>query len=182
VRTLKNSGVFLEPYCSWWGKATKKKTPETTNNRPARGSSGGSTRLLAQGSSGGAACHRGSGSHLPAALGPARVPWTPAPASRRRAAPGAPRVPAAPGRMKIVELSSSKNRAPDDFFSTRLPAQGSSGAPCVPTAPGQMKTVEPIAEDLAEPGRCKATPIRSKRNRAQGAVADSYRIDPDPRW
>jgi hypothetical protein len=36
------------------------------------------------------------------------------------------------------------------------------------------------AEDLAEPGRCKATPIRSKQNRAQGAAADSYRIDPDP--
>jgi hypothetical protein len=36
------------------------------------------------------------------------------------------------------------------------------------------------AEDLAEPDRCKTTSIRSKQNRAQGVVADSYRIDPDP--
>jgi hypothetical protein len=45
---------------------TKKKSPETTNNRLARGSSRGSTRLSAQGSSGGVVCHRGSDSHLPA--------------------------------------------------------------------------------------------------------------------
>jgi hypothetical protein len=163
VRTLKNSGVFFRTLLFLVGQyeATKKKTPETTNNRPARGSSGGSTRFLTQGSSGGAACHRGSGSHLPAALGPARVPWAPAPASRRRAAPGAPRVPAAPGRMKIVELSSSENRAPDDFFSTRLSAQGSSGGSACPHGSGPNENRRADAEDLADPGRCKATPIRS---------------------
>jgi hypothetical protein len=47
-------------------EAMKKKSPETTNNIPARGSFGGSTRLPSQGRSEGAACHRGSGSHLPA--------------------------------------------------------------------------------------------------------------------
>jgi hypothetical protein len=62
-------------------EATKKKSPETTNNRPAWGS----TRLPMQISSGGAACHR-----LRAAPGLTRVPWALAPASRRRTAPGAP--------------------------------------------------------------------------------------------
>jgi hypothetical protein len=120
-------------------EATKKKSPETTNNRPDRGS----TRLPAQGSSGGSRVSPwlrfsppGSGqlrgragqlrgassvtaapvptSRLRVAPGPARVPWAPALASRRRAAPGAPRVTAAPGRMKTVEPSSSENRAQDE--------------------------------------------------------------------
>jgi hypothetical protein len=64
-------------------ETTKKKSRKTANNRPARGSSGGSTRLPAQNSSGGALCHR-----LRAAPGPARVPWAPAPVSRCRTAPG----------------------------------------------------------------------------------------------
>jgi hypothetical protein len=50
---------------------------------PARGSSGGSTRLPSQISSGGASCHR-----LRSAPGPAHVSWAPAPASRCRTAPG----------------------------------------------------------------------------------------------
>jgi hypothetical protein len=57
-----------------------------------------------------------STSQLRAAPGQARVPWAPAPASRRRAAPRAPCVTAAPGRMKTVEPSSSENRALDEFF------------------------------------------------------------------
>jgi hypothetical protein len=36
------------------------------------------------------------------------------------------------------------------------------------------------AKDLVELARCKARPIRSKRNRAHGAAADSYRINPNP--
>jgi hypothetical protein len=89
-------------------EVTKKKSPETANNIPARGSSGGSTRLPVQGSSGGVACHRGSGSHLPAqgsfeaaqgnsggaACHRSSCFHLPAPRSRR-AAPGAPRVTAA---------------------------------------------------------------------------------------
>jgi hypothetical protein len=53
-------------------------------------------------------------------------------------------------------------------------------------APGAPRVSEPNenrqadAEDLAEPGRCKAPSIRSKRNISQGAAAVSYRIDPDP--
>jgi hypothetical protein len=205
VRTL----IFFRTLLCWVGQydATKKKSPETGNNRPDWGNSGGNTRLPAQGSSEGAACHRGSGSHLLAqgnsgatqdssggtaapvptaqlwaAPGPTRVLWTPAPASLRKPAPGAPHVPMAPGRMKTVELSCSENKAPDEFyfFSTRRPAQGSSGGSTCPRGSGPNENRRADAEDLAEPGRCKATPIRSKRNRAQGAAADSYRIDPDP--
>jgi hypothetical protein len=69
----------------------------------ARGSSGGSTRLLAQISSGGAACHQ-----LRAASRLARVPWAPAPTSWRRTAPGALRVPTAPSRRKNNGPSSSE--------------------------------------------------------------------------
>jgi hypothetical protein len=81
------------------------------------------------------------------------------PASRRRAAPGASRVTAAPGRMKTVEPSSSENRAPDDFFSTRLPVQGSSGGSACPHGSGPNENHRADVEDLAKPGRCKATPI-----------------------
>jgi hypothetical protein len=68
----------------------------------------------------------------------------------------------------------------NDFFSTHLSAQGSSEASACPCGSGPNEDHRADAEDLAKPGRCKATPIRSKRNRAQGAAADSYRIDPDP--
>jgi hypothetical protein len=157
-------------------EATKKKSPETTNNRLARGSYRGSTRLLAQGSSGGAVCHRGSGSHLPAQgssggagshlltqgnSGSACIPWNPAAASRRRAAPGAPRVTAAPDPMKTAKLSSSENRALDDFFSTHRLTQSSSGGSACPHGSGPNENRRADAEDLADPGRCKATPIRS---------------------
>jgi hypothetical protein len=73
-----------------------------------------------------------------------------------------------------------RNRASDDFFSTRHPAQGSSEGSACPRGSGPNEDRRADAEDLAEPARCKATPIRSKRNIAQGAVADIYRIDPDP--
>jgi hypothetical protein len=49
-----------------------------------------------------------------------------------------------------------------------------------PRGSGPNENRRADAEDLAEPGQCKATPIRLKRNKAQGAAADSYRIDPDP--
>jgi hypothetical protein len=115
-----------------------------------------------------------STSRLKATPGPACVPWASAPASRRKAAPGAPRVPAAPGRMKTVEPSSSENRAPE--------TQGSSRGSTCPRGSGPNENHRADAEDLAELGRCKATPIQSKWNRAQGAAVDSYRIDPDSRW
>jgi hypothetical protein len=104
-------------------------------------------------------------SRLRTAPGPARVPWAPAPASRSRTAPRAPCVTAAPGRMKTVEPSSSENRAPDDFFNTRCLVQGSSGGSACPRGSGSNENRRADAEDLAEPSRCKATPIRSKRNR-----------------
>jgi hypothetical protein len=133
VRTLKNF-IFRTLLCLVGQyDATKKKSPETANNRPARGSSGGAT------------CHRGSGSHLPAqgssgvgtcpvgfntrlptqdSSGGAACPhgfgpdekrraeqlrkqssrrFFLAPAARRKAAPGTPHVPVALGRMKTVE-------------------------------------------------------------------------------
>jgi hypothetical protein len=65
-------------------------------------------------------------------------------------------------------------------FSTHHPAQGSSGGSACPRGSRLNENRRADAEDLAEPGRCKATPIRSKWNRAQGAAADSYQIDPDP--
>jgi hypothetical protein len=49
-----------------------------------------------------------------------------------------------------------------------------------PRGSGPNEDRQANAEDLAKLGRCKATPIQSKRNRAQGAAADSYRINPDP--
>jgi hypothetical protein len=69
-----------------------------------------------------------------------------------------------------------------NFFSTRRLAQGGSGASTCPRGSGSNENRRDDAEDLAESGQCKATPIRSKRNRAQGAAADIYRIGPDPRW
>jgi hypothetical protein len=105
-------------------------------------------------------------SRLRAAPGLACVPWAPTPASQHRATSGAPRVPMAPGRTKTVEPSSTENRAPNNFFSTRLSAQGSSGGSACPRGSGPNENRQSDAEDLAEPGRCKATPIRSKRNRA----------------
>jgi hypothetical protein len=63
-------------------------------------------------------------SWLRAAPRSACVPWAPAPASRCRAALGAPRVPEALGRIKIVEPSSSENRAPGDFFQHPPPGTG----------------------------------------------------------
>jgi hypothetical protein len=144
---------------------------------PAQGSSGtgtcpmgSSTHLpgAGQDSSRGATCHR-----LEPAPGPACVSWAPAPASRRRTAPGARRVPAAPGRRKNIGPSSSETKLRTIFFSIRRPAQGSSGGSACPRGSGPNENRRADAEDLAEPGRCKATPIRSKQNRAQ-------RIDSDP--
>jgi hypothetical protein len=68
----------------------------------------------------------------------------------------------------------------NNFFSTHRPTQGSSEGFAYPRGLGPNENHRADAEDLAEPDRCKATPIRSKWNRAQGAAADSYRIDPDP--
>jgi hypothetical protein len=65
------------------------------------------------------------------------------------------------------------------IFSTRRRAQGSSGGSACPRGFGPNENRRADAEDLTESGRCKATPIQSKRNRAQGVAADSYRIDPD---
>jgi hypothetical protein len=66
------------------------------------------------------------------------------------------------------------------FFSTRRPTQGSSeGSSCLRNS-GLNKDRRADAENLVERDWCKTTPIRSKRNRAQGAAADSYRINPDP--
>jgi hypothetical protein len=99
------------------------------------------------------------------------VPWAPAPASWHRAASGVPRVPAAPGWMNTVESSSSENIAPDEFFfSTRLLTQGSSGGSAYPRGSGPDENSRANVEDLAEPGRCKPTPIRSKWNRVQGRL------------
>jgi hypothetical protein len=58
--------------------------------------------------------------------------------------------------------------------------QGSSRGSACPRGSGPNENHQADAEDLAEPGRCKATPIQSKRNRTQGAAADNYRIDTDP--
>jgi hypothetical protein len=151
VRTLKNSGVFLEPYCSWWGSM----------RRLRRNHQKQSTIDWLEEAPGAAPASR-----CRAAPGLACVPWAPTPASQHRATSGAPRVPMAPGRMKTVEPSSTENRAPNNFFSTRLSAQGSSGGSACPRGSGPNENRQADAEDLAEPGRCKATPIRSKRNRA----------------
>jgi hypothetical protein len=184
---------------------TKKKSQEITNNRLARDSSradtcpvDSSTRLPTQDSSGGAAYHR-----LGAALGAA-------PASRRRSASGAPRVtglgqlwgrhvshslqhlPLSAGQLRGHRVSSqlwvggktlgrvAQKQSSRCFFSTRRSAQDISGGSACPRGSGPNEDRRADAEDLAEPGRCKAKPIRSKRNRAQGAAADSYRINPDP--
>jgi hypothetical protein len=110
---------------------------------PARGSSGGSTRLPVQISSRGIVCHQ-----LRAAPGPTHVPWAPALASRRRTAPGMPCVPAAPGQRKNVGPNSSETKLRTIFLACAARCRAAPGAPCVPTAPGQMKTIEPIQKTL----------------------------------
>jgi hypothetical protein len=115
-------------------------------------------------------------SRLRAAPGPARVPWALVPASWCRTAPGVPRVPVAPGQMKPDEPSNSENRGLDEFlflflflfFSTCHSTQGSSGGFVCPRGSGPNENRRADAEDLAEPGWCKATLIPSKRNREQG--------------
>jgi hypothetical protein len=134
-------------------------------------------------------CHR-----LRAAPGPTRVLWAPAPTSRRRTTPGAPRV--SSGQLQGQHPPLDADQLRGHHVS---PAQGSSRAGTCPmgsnthllahdssegsTCPCSSRPNEDRranAEDLAEPDRCMATPIRSKQNKAQGAAADSYRIDPDP--
>jgi hypothetical protein len=111
-------------------------------------------------------------SRFRAAPGSARVPWALVPASWCRTAPRVPRVPVAPGQMKPDEPSSSENRGPDEFlflfFSTCHSAQGNSGGSVCPRGSGPNENRRADAEDLAEPGWCKATLIPSKRNREQG--------------
>jgi hypothetical protein len=111
--------------------------------------------------------------------GPVRVLWAPAPASRCRTAPGAPHVPTTLDQRKNVGLSSSETELQLIFFSTRRSVQGGFEGSTCPRGSGSNEHHRADAEDLAEPGRCKATPIRSNQNRAQGAAADSYQIDPD---
>jgi hypothetical protein len=119
-------------------EATKKKSAETNNNRLARDSSEGSTRLPTQISSEGAACHR-----LKAAPGPVHVPWALAPASQRSTAPGAPRVTGSrlhppPGadqlrgrRVSPTQSSSGASTCPVGS-STHLPVQDSSRSVACP--------------------------------------------------
>jgi hypothetical protein len=121
-----------------------------------------------------------------------------APASRRRSTPGAPRVtgsgqlrgwhvsrglqhpPPSTGQLRGYHVSLqlrtrgktssrvAQKQSSGRFFSTRSTAQGSSGGSACPRSSGPNENHRADAEELAEPGRCKATPIRSKRNRARG--------------
>jgi hypothetical protein len=100
---------------------TKKKSPETANNRPARGSSGGvacprgsSSRLLAQGSFGATTCRRGSTTHLPA-----------------QGSSGGAACPRGSGSHLPAQGSSRAATCRLDP-STRLLAQGSSGSAACP--------------------------------------------------
>jgi hypothetical protein len=167
---LKNN-FFLEPYCAWWGSTRRLRRNHQKQPIIDRlGAAPASRRRAAPGAP------RVTAAPVPtfwlrAAPEPARVPWALAPASRCKAAPG---------RMKTVEPSSSENRALDDIF-LHPPQDSSRGAACRRgSRPNENRRAD--VEDLFEPGRCKATPIRSKRDRTQGVAADSYRIDPDPRW
>jgi hypothetical protein len=127
----------------------------------AQGSYRGSTCLPAQISSGGAACHR-----LRATPRPPCVPWAPAPASQLRTAPGVPRVPTASGRRKNVGLSSSETELQTIVFSTRRLAQGNSRGSACPRSSRPNEKRRADVENLAEPGRCKTTPIQSKRKQS----------------
>jgi hypothetical protein len=149
-------------------KTTKKKSPETTNNRPARGSSGGSTHLPTQGSSGGAACHCGSGSHRehpPPGVGQLwgrRVSlwlWFPPPNSGQlrgharhlrghRVSPRLRFPPPGSGqlrgccvspRLRFPPPGSGQLRGPEPARVSWAPAPASQRR----AAPGRMKTVEP---------------------------------------
>jgi hypothetical protein len=91
---------------------------------------------------------QGSSGAAQGSSGAPRVTAAPVTTARLRAAPGLPHVPVALGRMKIVEPSNSENRAMDNLFSTHRPAKGSSGG-----------SDRADVEDIAEPGRCEATPI-----------------------
>jgi hypothetical protein len=134
-------------------ETTKKKSPETTNNRPARDNSGGSTHLPAQISFGGATCHR-----LRAAPGPARVPWAPAPTSRRRTTLGAPRVTGSwqhppPGAdqlrgRRVSPAHGSSGPARVSWTPTPTSRRRTAlGAPRVPAAPGRRKNVGPSSSE-----------------------------------
>jgi hypothetical protein len=152
-------------------EATKKKSPETTNNRSARGSSGGSTHLPAQISSGGVACHR-----LRVALGPEHVLWAPAPASQCWTAMGVPRVtgsgqhpPPGVDQLRGRRVSPAQGSPGPACVSWALaPAsrrRTAPGAPRVPAVPGQRKNIglscsktEPWAIFLAPIARRRAAP------------------------
>jgi hypothetical protein len=93
------------------------------------------------------------GHHVSPAQGnsrPVRVPWAPAPASRRRTTPGAPRVPVASGRRKNVKLTSSETELWTIFFSTRRPVEGSSGGSMCPRGSRPNEDHRGDAKDLAK--------------------------------
>jgi hypothetical protein len=128
-------------------EATKKKSSETINNRPARGSSEGSTRLPTQINSGGTACHR-----LRVALGPTRVPWALARVSRCRTAPRAPRVTGL-GQLQGQHLPPDADQLRGRRVSL---AQGSSGASTCPVGsstclPAQDSSVGTVCPHSSRP-------------------------------
>jgi hypothetical protein len=147
VRTLKNF-IFRTLLCLVGQyDATKKKSPETANNRPARGSSGGSTRLPVQDSSGGATCHRGSGSHLPAqgssGVGTCPVGFnTRLPTQDSSGGAACPHGFGPDEKRRAEQLRKQSSRR--FFLAPAARRKAAPGTPHVPVALGRMKTVEPM--------------------------------------
>jgi hypothetical protein len=156
----------------------------------AQGSSGGctcpvgsSTHLPAEDSSGGATCHRlgaAPASRRRSALGAPHVTGS-GQLRGRHVSHGLQYPPPDAGQLwghrvslqlraggKTSGRVAQKQSSGLDFFSTHHPAQDSSGSSVCPCGSRPNENHRADAEDLAEPDRCKATPIQSKRNKAQG--------------
>jgi hypothetical protein len=173
---------------------------------PAQGSSragtcpvGSSTHLPTQDSSEGTACHRfdaapraaptsrrRSALEAPRVTGSGQLWGWHVSRGLQHPPPGAGQLrerrvfPELRARGKTSGRVAQKQSSGRFFLAPAARRQGSSEGSACPHGSGPNEDRRADAEDLAKPGRCKATPIRSKQSRAQRASADSYRIDPNP--
>jgi hypothetical protein len=136
---------------------------------------GSSTHLPAQDRSGHAACHRlRAAPGVPCVTGSGQLWGRHVSRGLQHPPPGAGQLqgrrvsPQLRAGGKNVRLSSSEIELLMIFFSIHRLTQGSSRGSVCPRGSRTNENRRDDAEDLAESSQCKATPIRSKRNRTQG--------------
>jgi hypothetical protein len=149
-------------------ETTKKKSPETANNRPAQAAPGAAPA-----------------SRRRAAPGALRVPAAPVPTSRlraaprpRRVAPGAPRVTAAPVNTSRLRAAPGAPRVTAAPFPTSWlkAAPGPARVSCGPAPASRCRTAPGMPRVPAALGRMKTVESSSLENRAP----DDFFLHPPP--